>query len=108
MNIFKRIKNQFFKTDDSSAEKSNSQNEKLPVIDPPFEIPLSIKGEYDTIIYPHIPYYRDLVDEEKELFLKRVYIFCSSKHFHFLDLEEQPVMPILISAVAVQITFGLD
>ena len=100
-NIFKRIKNIFFK------EKSLQDKNEL-TIDQSFEASASIKEQYDSIIYPHIPYYRSLVSEEKELFIKRVYVFQNNKHFHFLDLEEDPEMPILVSAVAIEITFGLD
>ena len=62
--------------------------------------------EHD-IVSKYISYYNKLPDAGKLRFLKRVYYFKNSKHFHYVDLEEKPEMPVLLSAAAVQLTFGL-
>src|SRR5215216_5915933 len=64
------------------------------------------KFGHDTIS-KYISYYNKLPDAGKLRFLKRVYYFKNSKHFHYVDLEEKPEMPVMLSAAAVQLTFGL-
>ena len=68
----------------------------------------SIRKEYAEIISRHIPYFNELVEAEKQLFLKRAFNFRVSKKFHFIGMTEKPEIPILVSAAAVQITFGLN
>lgn len=63
--------------------------------------------EYREIISRHLPYFNGLTEEEKIKFIRRVYRFHHSKRFHFVGLAEDKEVPLLISAVAVQITFGL-
>jgi Mlc titration factor MtfA (ptsG expression regulator) len=62
--------------------------------------------EHETVS-KYISYYNQLPDVGKLRFLKRIYYFKNSKHFHYVDLEEKPEMPVLLSAAAVQLTFGL-
>src|SRR5678809_1530514 len=62
---------------------------------------------YHTTISGHLTYYNKLSDALKLRFLKRVYFFRNSKEFHYINLEAKPEMPVLVSASAVQITFGL-
>lgn len=62
---------------------------------------------YKNWLQYYNPYYRRLPDNLKERFLIRTLDFMSSKNFHFKDLEEEEKMPLLISAAAVQLTFGL-
>ena len=62
---------------------------------------------YHTTIGQYISYYNKLPDPGKLRFLKRVHYFKSSKLFHYIDIEEKPEMPVLLSAAAVQLTFGL-
>jgi len=64
------------------------------------------KFEHDTVS-KYISYYNKLPDSGKLRFLKRVYYFKNSKYFHYVDLEEKPEMSVLLSAAAVQLTFGL-
>lgn len=62
---------------------------------------------YEAIISAHIPYFNQLTDLEKQRFIKRVYFFKKAKTFHYVDILPNPAMPILVSAAAVQLTFGL-
>jgi Mlc titration factor MtfA (ptsG expression regulator) len=63
---------------------------------------------YDRYLNQHFPYYRKLSVPYKERFLKRTLTFMSAKEFEFVDLNRREEMPLLISAAAVQLTFGLD
>lgn len=62
---------------------------------------------YHTTINQHIPYYAKLPNSDKLRFLKRVHYFKNSKTFHFTGMEPRPEMTVLVSAAAVQLTFGL-
>lgn len=62
---------------------------------------------YQNWLQYYNPYYKRLPENMKERFLMRTLEFSSSKHFHFKDLEEEEKIPLLISAAAVQLTFGL-
>jgi len=92
----------------SQAKKLFRKKKRQPSPDPAPEISNSISEEYFAILSSNNSYFRELVEEEKQLFLKRVFFFRKNKEFHFLDMEEQPEIPLLISSVAVQITFGLN
>lgn len=63
---------------------------------------------YHSIISPHLRFYNRLSLEDQRRFLFRTYLFRKSKRFHYIEVTESAEMPILISAVAVQLTFGLD
>lgn len=63
---------------------------------------------YHSIISPHMRFYNRLNLEDQRKFLFRTYLFQRSKKFHYIEVKESAEMPILISAVAVQLTFGLD
>ena len=64
--------------------------------------------QYDLLLMSGNPYYRKLPAELKRRFLQRTYAFMLSKDFHYVELLKEDRIPFLISAVAVQITFGLD
>jgi hypothetical protein len=49
-----------------------------------------------------------MTEQEKLHFLERLYRFKKGKKFHFVNLEKDNEMEALISAAAVQITFGLQ
>lgn len=66
-----------------------------------------IFNKYSFIIGGHINYFNELTSEYKERFVKRVHHFISTKKFHYIGLEEKDEIPVLISASAVQVTFGL-
>ena len=63
--------------------------------------------EYRQYIVPHFSYFNELSDLGKERFLQRVFWFKRKKQFHYQGLQPEPYIPVLISACAVQITFGL-
>jgi MtfA peptidase len=63
---------------------------------------------YHSIVSRYIKYYNRLGLAEQRKFLFRTYLFRKSRRFHYIEVQENPEMPILISAVAVQLTFGLD
>jgi hypothetical protein len=63
---------------------------------------------YDAILQQYIPYYRNLDAAQKDRFLKRTLIFKAMKRFEFVEMEEEEHMSLLISASAVQLTFGLQ
>src|SRR5690242_15536683 len=63
---------------------------------------------YDAILQEYIPYYRKLSAAEKDRFLKRALIFKALKHFEFVEMQEEEHMSLLISASAIQLTFGLQ
>jgi MtfA peptidase len=65
-------------------------------------------SEYDGQIAELNSYYRGLPLPLKARFLERVIVFMDAKKFVYVDLEPEPRMPLLISAAAVQLTFGLD
>src|SRR5688572_2087494 len=62
---------------------------------------------YEKIISQYFQYFNELDITDKQRFLLRVYHFKKGKKFHYIGLEPAIEIPILISAAAVQITFGL-
>lgn len=54
------------------------------------------------------PYYRKLSYELKAVFQQRVLRFLATKNFHFVEMQEEERAKVLISAAAVQLTFGLQ
>lgn len=63
---------------------------------------------YHSVVSRHFKYYNRLSLEEQRKFLFRTYVFEHSKNFHYIEVERNPEMPILVSAAAVQLTFGLE
>jgi len=63
---------------------------------------------YHSVISRHLKYYNRLGLEEQRKFLFRTYQFQHAKNFHYIEVEQTAEMPILVSAVAVQLTFGLE
>jgi Mlc titration factor MtfA (ptsG expression regulator) len=63
---------------------------------------------YDNILQQYIPYYKNLSTALRERFLKRTLTFQSAKKFEFIEMQEEEHMSLLISATAVQLTFGLE
>ncbi|HTI89269.1 MAG TPA: zinc-dependent peptidase [Puia sp.] len=63
---------------------------------------------YHSVISRHFRYYNRLNLEEQRKFLFRTYLFQHAKNFHYIEVQETAEMPILVSAAAVQLTFGLE
>jgi MtfA peptidase len=63
--------------------------------------------QYATILTKHFPYYNALTEEEKTIFIHRVDNFINNKIFKIHASEGFREMPVLISAAAIQLTFGL-
>lgn len=63
--------------------------------------------DYDGLLNHYNPYYRSLTDLGRSRFLHRVLNFMKAKKFEYIDIEPVETMPLLISATAVQLTFGL-
>lgn len=74
---------------------------------PELMIPQELANDYSAIISRVLPYYSKLSEENKQRFLKRVYNFRKLKSFHFSGLERREEITILLSAAAVQVSFGL-
>jgi len=64
--------------------------------------------DFDNILSQYNPYYKSLDDTVRDRFLRRVLHFMEDKDFEYIDLEKEERMPLLISAAAVQLTFGLE
>lgn len=63
---------------------------------------------YHSVISRHFKYYNKLSNSDQKKFLFRTYLFRKSKKFHYIEVAETAEMPILVSAVSVQLTLGLD
>src|SRR6185437_15757616 len=63
---------------------------------------------YHAVVSRHFRYYTRLGLDEQRKFLFRTYLFQHSKNFHYIEVEQSAEMPILVSAAAVQLTFGLE
>ena len=63
---------------------------------------------YHSVVSRYIRYYNRLNLEEQRKFLFRTYLFQQSKNFHYIEVEQTAEMPILVSAAAVQLSFGLE
>ncbi|MBC8034577.1 MAG: zinc-dependent peptidase [Chitinophagaceae bacterium] len=63
---------------------------------------------YRELIAKHIPYFHRLDEEQQAKFLFRTFLFQKAKKFHYVGVRQSPEMPILISAVATQLTLGLE
>ena len=59
------------------------------------------------LIGKRFEYFNELSTTQKQRFLRRVHSFKHRKKFHYIGLQPSPEIPVLISAAAVQITFGL-
>ena len=64
--------------------------------------------DFDAILARYNPYYRSLNDAGRGRFLRRVLEFMEFKKFEYIDIEPDESMPLLISAAAVQLTYGLE
>lgn len=60
-----------------------------------------------AILTKRFPYYKALTPEEQSIFVKRLQKFMADKTFKIHDEKGFKEMPVLISAAAIQLTFGL-
>lgn len=63
---------------------------------------------FDNQLSQYNPYYKSLDMPGKDRFLLRVSDFMESKDFQYIDVQQEEIMPLLISSAAIQLTFGLD
>jgi MtfA peptidase len=63
---------------------------------------------YRQLIEQHIAYFHRVSEADQQRWLLRTYLFHRSKRFHYIGIEQQEEMPALISAVAAQLTLGLE
>jgi Mlc titration factor MtfA (ptsG expression regulator) len=63
---------------------------------------------FDSMLQHYSPYYKSLSATNKKRFMNRVIVFMEIKEFTYIDIEQEDTMPLLISAAAVQLTFGLE
>jgi len=63
---------------------------------------------FHDMLNVHIHYYRLLPEIQKRRFMQRVVTFMQSKQFRYVNIEKTDEMPLLVSAAAVQLTFGLE
>lgn len=61
----------------------------------------------NTVLTKHFSYYNRLLDIDREKFISRLRKFIATKIFIIHDKKGYREMPILISAAAIQLTFGL-
>lgn len=64
--------------------------------------------QYHQILVEKNPYYRKLPESLRKIFLFRLTRFMNGKKFSFVDMPPSEEAIILISAVAVQISFGIE
>lgn len=67
----------------------------------------SVYNNYSFLIGSVFSYFNELPEDLKMKFIKRTYEFRHSKKFHYVGLEENEDTAILVSASAIQVTFGL-
>jgi len=72
-----------------------------------FSPSLTERQFYSGILSKHLLYYNELNSLEKERFVDRVILFKKNKKFICIGLDEKPEMSVLISAAAIQLSFGL-
>jgi Mlc titration factor MtfA (ptsG expression regulator) len=68
----------------------------------------SLFNSYSFVIGSLLTYFNDLPAEEKRRFVQRVHDFKSTRKFHYIGMEENDDAATLVSASAIQITFGLS
>jgi Mlc titration factor MtfA (ptsG expression regulator) len=86
-------------------KKLSSESDDLFLAE--IDIPSALANDYVTIISRVIPYFNQLNESNKQKFLKRVYNFKGSKSFHFHGFDRAEEVEILVSATAIQVSFGL-
>lgn len=62
---------------------------------------------YHQILLQYLPYYKNLPVTLQRRFMRRTVVFMTTKKFEYIELVEEDRMPLLVSAAAIQLTFGL-
>src|SRR5690349_12252162 len=65
-------------------------------------------AEFDNYLQRHNRFYRHLSVDERKRFLQRTVEFMKAKKFIYYELERDEKIALLVSAAAIQITFGLN
>lgn len=84
---------------------AGNDDEIFPFVE--LDIPPASANEYAAVISRVIPYFNQLNESNKQTFLKRVFNFKNTKSFHFHGFDRAEEVEVLISAAAVQLSFGL-
>ena len=95
--LFRKL-NSFFTRADTTAVAHHPEEAEIGDAD---------FNNYSFIIGSLFSYFNDLPHDHKLKFVKRVHHFKAGKKFHFIGLENNEDTAILVSASAVQVTFGL-
>jgi Mlc titration factor MtfA (ptsG expression regulator) len=64
--------------------------------------------DFEALLARYNPYFKSLSKTGRERFLRRVLLFMELKKFEYVDIDPEESMPLLVSAAAVQLTFGLE
>jgi MtfA peptidase len=62
---------------------------------------------YSSILEKNFQYFVDLPSADKTKFLHRLHKYRKSKNFHLINQEENLEIEVMISAAAIQLTFGM-
>ncbi|MBS1597489.1 MAG: zinc-dependent peptidase [Bacteroidetes bacterium] len=65
------------------------------------------RSVYHDILSEFNPYYKSLETDSQDRFIRRTIFFMEAKEFQYVGIEEEEKIPLLISAAAIQLTFGL-
>ena len=66
------------------------------------------KTSYHELLLQYLPYYRSLPPALQQRFMKRTVTFMTTKQFEYVEIVPEDKMALLISAAAVQLTFGIE
>ena len=88
-------------------KKLSAENKNEILLTGETDIPSSAADHYAAVISRVISYFNQLNETNKQKFLNRAYNFKNSKSFHFHGLDRVEEVEILISAAAIQVSFGL-
>ena len=69
---------------------------------------LEHESYYRNLISTHLRFFHCLDAGQQDKLLFRTYLFNRSRKFHYVGVQASPEMPVLISAVAAQLTLGLE
>lgn len=104
-----------YRTPATSDATDYSSHDKLALDEKHLTCPLVYNGSelrfsdqvFHNVLSKHFTFYNRLLDVDKEKFVNRLRKFIDTKIFVIHDRKGYREMPILISASAIQLTFGL-